>query len=645
MNDFHFLRPQFLYLLLPFFILLFFFIRAKRLSTIWNQVCALDLLPYVLAKKAKKHVIPYCLASIMGLFLIGALAGPSWQMVSQPLIKTQSGLVIALDLSPAMNAADIKPSRLQAAIYKLTDILNLRKEGQTALIAYSADPYVVTPLTDDAATIKALLPVLQTNIMPSIGHRTEKAIAKGVELLAQGGIANGSILLVTAELSNPELEKAIEIAVKHGVSVSVLGAGTEEGAPIPNEGGGLTKDKKGSVIVSMLSKDNLSKLAKSTHGTYVRISLDETDSAALVKGFSSSRQNPSQEQTEMRQNQWHDEGYWLVLLAIPFASLYFRKGILNAFFILPFFLMPYALHAFSWPDLWKTPDQQAEQFFHQQEYQKAKDLFQNSDWQGAASYQLGEYEAAADRFQSNQTAEGYYNHGTAKAKHGDLKEALASYEKALEIQPDHEDALYNKKVIEEHMKQQEENKDQKKDQQNSKDQNQKKDKEDKAENSEDKKQDKHKDDKQENSEDQNQEENKDDKQESSKDQKQDDNKDGKQEDSPEKNQDSNQQQDKKENSDSQDSQSREKSDKKNDAKEFDEKEKKELQDLLTDQINQKLRENEERPSEQEAALESESPENDPQQQMDERWLQKVADDPGGLLRRKFLQQYRQQRNE
>src|ERR1700722_17187947 len=109
MNDFHFLRPLFFTLFIPLALVFLLYMRRRRQMNVWNKVCSKDLLPYLLAKKPASSFWPYIMAFSIGSLLIAASAGPAWQLVSQPLIKRQNGLVIALDLSVAMNAADIKP--------------------------------------------------------------------------------------------------------------------------------------------------------------------------------------------------------------------------------------------------------------------------------------------------------------------------------------------------------------------------------------------------------------------------------------------------------------------------------------------------------------------------------------------------------
>lgn len=568
MTEFHFLRPYFLFGLIPLLIMILLFFRRSRSSDIWNKVCSKDLIPYIVVRKGNRnYFLPIILLASVSLLLI-ALAGPSWEMISQPLIKSQSGLVIALDLSPAMDAQDVKPSRLQRAIFKLSDFLKTRKDGQTALIVFSEEPFVVTPLTDDVATIKALLPALETNIMPIQGHQVNKAISKAAELLAQAGVSNGSILLITSELTSSDLDQSIAVASQSGTKISVLGIGKEEGTPIQKQVGGFVTDDKGALVITSLAKDNLIRLANATRGTYTTLTLDDADIKELANN--SFDLTNSSEQSGLQHSKWHDQGYLFVLLALPFVSLLFRRGIL----IVLICLMPQMLPALSWNDFWKTPDQQGQELFHQENYQQAKEKFQNPDWQATSNYKLEDYKIAGDLFQKNQSPDGLYNYGTAKAKQGDFEEALAAYNKTLELQPDHEDAKYNKKLIEDFQKQQQQ-------QQNQNDKNNEND-------------------------------------------------DKKQNDSQDSNQDENQK--------SEEQQSKEQ----NESSDSNEEKTSELQDQYKDKVEKEL---EQKKSQELVEPEEESEQEDPQRQIDDKWLQKVKDDPGGLLRRKFLQQYQKRTRE
>jgi Ca-activated chloride channel homolog len=465
----------------------------------------------------------------------------------------------------------------------------VRKDGQSALVVFSGDPFVVTPLTDDVETIKALLPVLDTNLMPSTGQHVSKAIAKATELFAQAGRSNGSILLVTSALASKEIATIAESALKAGINISILGVGTDENAPIPKRNGGFVTDDKGALVITTLAKDNLNQLAKRTQGIYTTISVDDSDILLLAQHLSNLHASHTQEEMTSKQTKWHDQGYLFVILALPLFCLFFRKGVLLSLCL----LLPYTLQASAWNDFFKTRDQRAEVLFQEENYQKAKNVFINQEWKGAANFRLGEYEAAAENFQANQTAEGLYNFGTAKAKQGDFKSALQAYTAALEIEPDHEDALYNKKLIEDwHKEQQDQEKQEKQDQdkqdqENTSDDQQQKDQQGQGESEQDQKQDK-----------QNQ---------------------------------SNEQQ-----------QNDEKKDEQDQPKSKDEAAEKELENQYKDQLEKEIEKGEQQKEEQPVA-QNESPPDDPQRQKDDRWLQRIPDDPGALLRRKFLHQYKNQR--
>lgn len=596
MSDFVFLRPLFLWLIPLLLLLAFFYCRSRRRSTIWESMCSKELLPYIVISKNRKGSLTFILLLLSGLLLSIALAGPSWTSISLPLHRSQSGLVIVLDLSKGMDAEDIKPSRLQRAIYKLSDILTKRKEGQTALIVFSGDPFVVTPLTDDNETIKALLPALDTTIMPSSGHQVDKAVVKALDLLDQAGISERSILLVGSELSKQEMKDSIEAAKERNAEISVLGVGTKEGSPISQRGGGFLKNSNGTLILSALQEKNLKGLAEATHGSYTILSADDRDLDALAHVISPLDSHEEGNLSESMLYKRHDQGYLFVLLALPLAVLIFRKGML----MIILFLMPYSLQALSWDDFWRTPDQQAQLLFDRENYQDAKELFQNRDWQGASNYRLEDFETAAEMFKDNPTTEGLYNYGTARAKQGNFDEALDAYRQVLEREPAHEDALYNKKLIEEWKKQQEEQQNQSQEKNQEKKQNQ--------ENKENQ-----------NKGDQNQEQQ--DQETSSKVGEGDD--------------------DNTPSSQKKDQQEGDQKSNQEDSSQPDQEEGPDLKEDFQSKMDREL-ESDEQSQEEAQEVEESGQEKDPQRAIDDRWLEKVKDDPGGLLRRKFLWQYRQQ---
>ncbi|MDQ2696524.1 MAG: VWA domain-containing protein, partial [Pseudomonadota bacterium] len=222
--DFHFLRPLWLLALLPLPLVLWQLRRAAGAGA-WRKVCDPHLLAQLLSdSQGGGRKIPLALLGIGWLLAVLALAGPVWSQYPLPVMQSRDALVIVLDLSRSMLAADLKPSRLVQARFKAADALERRREGQTGLVAFAGDAFAVAPLTTDSATLTALLPVLSPDIMPVQGSRADLGLEKAGELL--DGI--GDVLLITDSADAAALAAARALR-ERGVTVSVLGVGTPAG--------------------------------------------------------------------------------------------------------------------------------------------------------------------------------------------------------------------------------------------------------------------------------------------------------------------------------------------------------------------------------------------------------------------------------
>ncbi len=104
-------------------------------------------------------------------------------------------------------------------------------------------------------------------------------------------------------------------------------------------------------------------------------------------------------------------------------------------------------NAWQWKDLWLNRDQQGMQLFEKKNYSEAAERFKQSNWQGASHYRAGNFEQAAKEFSNEDTASGRYNLGNALAKEGKLAEAIEAYDGALKMQPNFENAKYNRDLV------------------------------------------------------------------------------------------------------------------------------------------------------------------------------------------------------
>ena len=384
------------------------------------------------------------------------MAGPAWERVEQPVFRSDQALVIALDLSRSMDAQDVAPSRLVRARLKILDILERRGSGQTALVVYSANAFTVTPLTTDNDTIAALVNSLSTDIMPSRGSYPIAAINKGKQLLEQAGAGAGEILLITDGSSSPAAERVARDLRGSGFTLSVLAVGTAEGAPIPRISGGFVTDQSGNIAVPRLEENGLRDLASAGGGRFARLSTDNRDLDHLLSGETGARQASDD---NLATDYWREEGPWLVLLLLPLAALAFRRGyILVALF---FIIAPLdnQAEAMTWDDLWLTKDQQAERLLEEGAAVEAAELFEDPEWKAVSEYRAADYAASAALFAEQEDTRSLYNLGNAMARQGEFDSAIDAYEQVLEIEPDNEDAAYNRdllKQIQEQQQQQQE---------------------------------------------------------------------------------------------------------------------------------------------------------------------------------------------
>jgi len=619
LSHLHFIRPMIL-LALPIVAVILWHLQQKNSKDDgWSKICDPHLLDAIKVTSGTQGTRLSWLLWPISLLAILALAGPAFQKLPTPVIKNQSALVIALDVSKSMLSDDIKPNRLERAKYKINDILEQRKDGQTALLVYSGDAFVVTPLTDDTQTIALMLKAISPEIMPVQGSRVDIALSKAKDLLKQAGYPSGDVLLIADGVNTTKANKVAQDLSNDNITVSVLGVGTKEGAPIPLQSG-FVKDRSGNIVIPKLQLSKLKELASKGSGKFAQIMGNSSDIDYLLPTVTNDKkesQKLENEEDTFDSQKYIDEGPWLVLLLIPLVALLFRKGLLLGLFLVVGLQSPQSSYAFSFEDLWLNSDQQAAKQLQQGDAKKALELAKSNQWKATAAFKNKDYEQAQELFNDG-SSDGLYNQGNALAAAGKLEQALKSYEESLKIRPDDEDTLFNKKQVEEALKKQQEQ--QQKDQENK--DNQDKDKQDQDKQNQDQQNQDKKDQEKQDSEDKESQENQDQKEGDG------ENKEGQQnqEDNPEQKQ---------------------QEEKKSSQMSEEEKKKQEEEQKILEQADKEAEEEkqqQEKEMQQKKLTPQEMAQEAENKEAIEQWLRRIPDDPGGLLRRKFYYQYNQQNN-
>ena len=598
-SQLHLLRPLALLGLIPALIAVALAQWRKRSAGNWEKIINPALLPYLMQGQTSKKQRGMLWVLLAWMIACLALAGPSWQQLPQPVHKKDAALILIMDLSPSMLAEDVKPSRLERARFKLIDILKNRSEGFSALVVYGGAAYTLTPLTEDSNTIISLVPVLHPALLPEYGSNTEDAIETALELAVNGGYQQGDLLLISDGVSRSAFNTIQSMMSKAGkFRLSILGVGTEQGAPIPTGASGFAKDRNGAIIIPKLSPASLQMLAQNNGGIYAGMSADDSDIEALLATTEELFPDATRE-LERSFDLWDDQGFWLAFLLLPIILLSFRKGNIALILLAPVLFSDPA-SALGWQDLWKTADQQASEAMASGDAAIAQTLFKDRQWRGSAAYKAGDYESAISDYLNFDSADSHYNRGNALAHSGDLDAAIEAYDQALAMNPEMEDAQANRELLEQLKQQQKQQ-----EQQDS-----------------------------ENSEDSDSEQSQDQQSQDSQPQ------DSQPQDSDSEPQDPQDQQSQdQQQTDSQDSEQQDPAEQ-GESEEQKSQEQREQEQQDGEASAEPTEEPTEEPSTEEPSTEQSEAEKQAQQEL-EQWLRRVPDDPGGLLREKFRYQSRQ----
>ena len=472
--EFHFLYPLW-FLLTPLVLLIWWWLSKQNTqSQAWQNFIDDRLKPFVISGNEggdsswlRRGLL------LASLITVVALAGPTWQKRELPAFQAQQGLVVVLDLSLSMLATDVTPNRINRARFKLLDLLKIRKEGQTGLVVFAGDAFAVSPLTDDVGNIIEQAKNLSPGIMPAQGSLIYRGIDEAALLLQQAGYATGDILVIADGVSDlARTLQSAEASSAAGYKISVAAIGTEDGAPIPMSQNAYFRDNQGQLVMAKLDSDALQEIASKGGGVFQKLGLSDSDIESFQQFFSTDKSSVLDDKKTTVEH-WRNEGIWLLWLLLLPILLLFRKGYLFSLGMCALALsslMPQPASAFSWEALWLNADQRAHQALLNKKPDEAKALFESKDWKAAAAYKNGDFEESAGLFENSKTADGHYNKGNALAKAGKTEEALKSYDQALALKADHEDAKFNqdllKKMQEEQKKQDQQDKQDQKDQQN-----------------------------------------------------------------------------------------------------------------------------------------------------------------------------------
>jgi Ca-activated chloride channel family protein len=265
-----FLWPEFLWLglLLPVLVLLYVWLMHRRKQSA-IRYASLSLVKDALGKGAawRRRVPPLLMLSALGVLVL-ATARP---MAVVTLPTQQQTLILAMDVSGSMRAADVQPNRLVASQNAAKQfVAELPRDVRVGIVAFAGTAQLVQPPTlsrqdlvdaidrfqlQRATAIGSAIVISLATIFPDAGIDLsqvtgERKMPKALQIDPQrkaeetfkpvppGSYSSAAVILLTdgQRTTGPDPIDAAKMAAERGVKVFTVGFGTKDGEVIGFEG-------------------------------------------------------------------------------------------------------------------------------------------------------------------------------------------------------------------------------------------------------------------------------------------------------------------------------------------------------------------------------------------------------------------------
>lgn len=277
-NNFEFLNPEFLWLLILVILLAIWYFFMRKKDT------AILTMPSVKGFKVKASILSklkpilYVLRLLALAAIVVALARPRNVSVSKKT-KTNRGIdiVMAIDVSASMLARDLKPNRLEALKKVAVNFVDRRPNDRIGIVVYAGESFTQTPITSDKAIVKRTISELKWGQLEG-GTAIGMGLGSGVNRLKESKAKSKVIILLTDGVNNSgniDPRTATELAKELGIKVYTIGIGTNGMADFPwskDPRTGQLNFRKQQVEID---EDLLKEIASETKGKYFR-AIDNT---------------------------------------------------------------------------------------------------------------------------------------------------------------------------------------------------------------------------------------------------------------------------------------------------------------------------------------------------------------------------------
>lgn len=316
--------------LLP--LLVFIFILSQRHRAIQVQSLVNPRKPAMVMGASFERRLVYLIFLVLGVgVLVLAAARPRWGTKLETVNSRGIDILVAVDVSESMRAADVSPDRISKARQEVDKFLNLLRGDRVGLVAFAGSAFTYCPLTVDYSAIRLFLNGLEPGVISDAGTDISKAVKEAVKTFSRSKSPSHKVLVIFSDGENHERDPlpAVEEAVAQGIQVFTIGIGNAETAgeriPLDDKAGDVSYklDQQGNLVITRLDEATLREMAERGNGAYYRVSEAGTE---LVEIYRTLAQNEEAEFSSRRFHQKEDHFQIPLLAAFVFLTLAYSLG-------------------------------------------------------------------------------------------------------------------------------------------------------------------------------------------------------------------------------------------------------------------------------------------------------------------------------
>ena len=502
-------HPELLTLLFLLPLLIGFLIWSfKKSKKNLSEFCVEKRIPELIPSFKPKFIffksLLLCLAV---LFLIISLISPRWNFDIQSIEKQGSNIFIAIDVSKSMLASDISPNRLFRAKLEIAKLIDKLDGDKVGIIVFAGTSFLQSPLTHDYGMVKEWVQQIDVDSITAEGTSIKSAIEtaiRGFSFLE----SNEKYLVIVSdgEEQDQQTNELAAEAKKQGIKIISIGIGSAEGAPI-NYNDELIKDKNGKIVISKLNESLLKDIAKITDGKYILSRSGNLNLENVYDNFIKKGQNRKNLKSSKIQR-WQETYQIFLSFALLFLIIESLFGLIFNLINKPENKNRELLKSKSIKSREKKPKQKknilpiiiflilsslssrpAEAFINpniiqgdfnlkNSKFTSAKELYikalSDNPQNARLNYNLARIIYKENNFKQAESLfkksiqnnpknddlkeKAFYNLGNSYFKQKDYRKAISSYKAALKLDPQDRDALYNLKLAEKLLQDEEEKK-------------------------------------------------------------------------------------------------------------------------------------------------------------------------------------------